>query len=276
MNSVFTLTADDFVCAVIDTRYDVRVVGITDDNLGRVRAKFRDLYGDADFAVQGGEIYIKGNDSLFKPRYSDGDLVHVMKRLTAEDGCPWDRAQTHESIRINAVEEAYELCEAIDNRDVGNIEEEIGDLLLQAVLHSDIAERSDEFTRIDVIDALVRKLVTRHTHIFGDNKASDPESALKFWEAAKAVEKKASSTKEQISRIPESFPALLYAQKVLKKLTKAGLKNTADEISVEELFAAVCGAVKTGADLEVELTRRVRELAADFISGKVTETDGAE
>lgn len=276
MNSVFTLTAEDFVCAVVDTRYDVRIVGITDDNRERVRAKFRDLYGDADFAVGGGEIYIKGDDSLFKPRYSDGDLVHVIRRLTAEDGCPWDRAQTHESIRITAVEEAYELCEAIDNRDVGNIEEEIGDLLLQSALHSDIAERAGEFTRIDVIDALVRKLVTRHTHIFGEDKASDPESALKYWEAAKAVEKNASSTEEQLARIPETFPALLYAQKALKKLTKAGLVNNAPDATVKELFTAVCGAVKSGADLEVELTRLFRDLGRDFIDGKVTETGGAE
>lgn len=268
-NSVFTLTAPDFLDAVIDTRYDVRIVGVTGENANAVRAKLRDLYGDRDFA-EGGEIYIKGDGGLFKPRYSDGDLMHVMKRLTAEDGCPWDKAQTHDSIRVNAVEEAYELCEAIDNRDTENIEEEVGDLLLQAVFHADIAERTGEFTRLDAVDALVRKLVTRHTHIFGDNKAASPEEALKHWEAAKAVEKHAASPDEQLARIPQSFPALLRAQKTVKKLVKAGLVNDSAEADAVELFRAVCGCVKAGLDVEVELSRLLNKLIGEFRAGGLT------
>lgn len=267
--SVFNVTAADFVDAVIDTRYGVRVTGVTAETEPSVRAKLRQLYGTDDFAADGGEIYIEGNDSLFKPRYSDGDLLHVMQRLTAPDGCPWDRAQTHESIRINAVEEAYELCEAIDNRDVANIEEEIGDLLLQAVLHADIAERADEFTRLDVVDGLVRKLVTRHTHIFGDKKADSPEDALKHWEAAKAVEKHAASLDEQLARIPASFPALLRTQKTVKKLVKAGLINDCAPASAAELLSAVCGCLNSGLDPEVELARALNGLIAAFRAGKI-------
>lgn len=266
MKSVFTVTARDFPNAVVDTRYDLRVVDVTEEESGAVREKLRALYG-RDFAPAA-EYFVEGSDSLFKPRYSDGDLLHVMRRLTDEGGCPWDRAQTHESIRINAVEEAYELCEAIDNRDVENMEEEVGDLLLQAVFHADIAERSGEFTRLDVVNRLVQKLVSRHTHIFGEDKATDADEALKRWEAAKAVEKKAAGLPEQLARIPDTFPALLRLQKTLKKLYKAGLVNDVGTSSVAELFRAACGCVASGADLEVELSRLTNELAAAFVSGE--------
>ena len=263
MKGLLTITARDFADAVVDTRLDLRVTDITEENAGSVRRKLRDLYGDEAPEITGSDVFVPGNDSLFKTRYSDGDLVHVMKRLTAEDGCPWDRAQTHESIRINAVEEAYELCEAIDNRDTENIREETGDLLLQAIFHADMAERGGEFTRLDVVDALVRKLVTRHTHIFGADKATDPADALRHWEAAKAVEKHASSLEEQLARIPGSFPALLYAQKVIKKLVKAGMES-AEPATADDLLAVVRGCVAGGVDAEVELKRAVRALAESF------------
>lgn len=274
MKSVFTVTADDFLNAVVDTRYGLHVVGITDGTREAVQKKLRDLYG-RDFDVRD-EAYADGDDSLFKTRYSDGDLVHVMQRLTAEDGCPWDKAQTHGSIRINAVEEAYELCEAIDNRDLENIEEETGDLLLQAVFHMNIAERTGEFTRLDVIHRLVHKLVSRHTHIFGANKATNPEEALKHWEAAKAVEKNASSLEEQLARIPDTFPALLKAQKTVKKLVKAGLDNDVESATALDLLKAVCGCVKTGADAEVELSRLTNELKNAYTSGKISSVSELE
>lgn len=269
MKSVFIISADDFVDAVIDTRYDVRVTGVNDSNIDAVSAKLNQLYGSRDFAPERGEIYIEGDNSLFKPRYGDGDLVHVIKRLTAEDGCPWDRAQTHKSIRINAVEEAYELCEAIDNDDAENVQEETGDLYLQAALHSDIAERAGEFSRLDVIDGLVRKLVTRHTHIFGDNKAANAEEALKHWEAAKAVEKHAESLEEQLARIPLAFPSLLRVQKTVKKLVKAGLVNDCGNTDAAGLLRAVCGCLKEGIDPEVELCRVLNKLTDDFRAGRI-------
>lgn len=272
MRSVFTLTAEDFLDAIIDTRYDLRVVGITDALAPAVRNKLVQLYGNAPVITD--EVTVPGNDSLFKDRYSDGDLAHVMNRLTAEDGCPWDRAQTHESIRINGVEEAYELCEAIDCKDLPNIREEVGDLMLQAVFHSDIAERAGEFTRLDVIDELVRKLVTRHTHIFGDDKATNPDEALSAWENAKAVEKKAESLDSQLSRIPEIFPALLRAQKIIKKLVKNGLVNDAEALDGKAFLHAVCGGIKGGLDLEVDLITQLNKLVADYKSGKTKSIKG--
>lgn len=268
MRSVFTVTAADLRDAVVDTRYDLRVVGITKEDAGAVKARLRDLYGK-DFDVDEGELTVPGDDSLFKTRYSVGDLMHVMKRLTAEDGCPWDKAQTHASIRVNAVEEAYELSEAIDSGDVDNLREETGDLLLQAVFHMDIAERTGEFTRADVLTELVHKLVSRHTHIFGSEKATSPEEALRAWEAAKAVEKKASGLDAQLARIPESFPALLRAQKTVRKLVKDGLVNDAPPAGADDLLRVVCGCLLTGADAEVDLPKALAELVDGYKSGRV-------
>lgn len=267
MRSVFTVTAADLRDAVVDTRYDLRVVGITKEDAGAVKARLRDLYGK-DFDVGEGELTVPGDDSLFKTRHSVGDLMHVMKRLTAEDGCPWDKAQTHASIRVNAVEEAYELSEAIDSGDVDNLREETGDLLLQAVFHMDIAERTGEFTRADVLTELVHKLVSRHTHIFGSEKATSPEEALRAWEAAKAVEKKASGLDAQLARIPESFPALLRAQKTVRKLVKDGLVNDAPPAGADDLLRVLCGCLLTGADAEVDLPKALAELVEGYKSGR--------
>jgi uncharacterized protein YabN with tetrapyrrole methylase and pyrophosphatase domain len=124
-----------------------------------------------------------------KSRYGYADLLRVMHRLCAPDGCPWDRAQTHASIAKNALEEANELVEAIRLNDIENMAEEAGDVLLQGVFHGIIGERYGEFTPDDVVDGLCKKLVSRHTHVFGADKAADPDAALAFWRAAKAKEK---------------------------------------------------------------------------------------
>ena len=210
-----------------------------------------------------------------KPRYDYADLLEIIRLLRSPEGCPWDKAQTHESIRINMIEEAYEAADAIDSGDVDNLREEIGDVLLQAVFHCDIAERTGEFSFSDVVNELVTKLVTRHTHIFGENKAADPDAALAFWEKAKAKEKHYDSLTEQLNRIPDSFPALLRAQKAYKKAVKAGLKSGADEVAAkltellnsgvnkenagELLLYADFLATAVGADGEAELNRRAKD-----------------
>ena len=259
--SVFTITEADLYDALIDTRYDLRVIEITDPE--RAEAYLEKLYG-YKVTADGGEAFAEGNNSLFKPRYSDGDLIHVMRRLTGEGGCPWDRAQTHESIRKNAIEEAYELCEAIDAGDLDGMREETGDILLQALFHCDMAERAGEFTRLDVVDELVRKLVTRHTHIFGEDKADNESEALDRWEAAKAKEKHADA------RIPDTFPALLKLQKTVKKLREAGLEVDVPAATVRDLLITACGALKNGADLEPDLIKEVNALSAAFMDGKIT------
>ncbi len=215
-------------------------------------------------------------DLLNKEKYDFSDLMAIMNFLTAPDGCPWDRVQTHESIRINMVEEAYEAVEAIDNRDDANMIEELGDVLLQVVFHCDMAERDGRFTLGEVVDELCRKLVYRHTHIFGENKASNSEEALSFWEKAKAVEKKASTLSEQLDRLPDTFPALLKGQKAFKKAVKSGANFTSEGLEqklitslsdktaegrVKTLLYSLFLATLSGADAEVDLLKSVNGFA---------------
>lgn len=216
------------------------------------------------------------NDSkqelLNKEHYDFSDLMRIMSCLTAPDGCPWDKAQTHESIRINMLEEAYEAVDAIDKRDIAGMREELGDVLLQVVFHCDMARREGSFTLSDVIDELCRKLVFRHTHIFGENKAQNSEEALGFWEKAKAVEKKASTLSEQLDRLPDSFPALLKGQKIFKKTVKAGAELSCDDIEkklsqilsdrsaggrLKALEYSLLLATLAGVDAEAELSREL-------------------
>lgn len=169
------------------------------------------------------EIYLeKEVDLKDRKRFDLGDLEEIMKRLRADDGCEWDKIQTHNSIRINLIEEAYELLEGLDNNDRDVMLEECGDVLLQAVFHTQIAEDEGDFNWTDMLTALCRKLLDRHTHIFGENHADTPEEALVFWTEAKKKEKKYTSNTDAMSRVPKNFPALLYAEKVQKIAKKCG------------------------------------------------------
>lgn len=303
-SSVAVISAYDLAARrATDTAMPLVVYGIDDALIaGRVKAALTDLYGDeaeVTFSSKGRSALIKlyeldrqksyvsaavaieGMGELAdKKRYVYSDLLAVMDRLTAPGGCPWDRAQTHESIRINLIEEAYEAADAIDKGDLDNLREEVGDVLLQAVFHANIAERTGEFTLNDVIDELVRKLVTRHTHIFGANRAADEAAALGFWEQAKAEEKHAATLCEQLDRLPAAFPSLLRGAKAYKKAVKAGMKVDSEMISGklksllsesgagataagEILFLACVYAVMLGADPEAELSRRAAEFIRD-------------
>ncbi len=155
-------------------------------------------------------------------RYDFQDLVEIMSILRGDGGCEWDKAQTHESIRINLIEEAYELVEGIDKKDSEMILEETGDVLLQAVFHTQIEMEDKKFDYNDMLSNLCSKLVTRHTHIFGENKANNAEEALTFWQDAKKVEKGYSSFANAMQLVPNNFPSLLYAYKVQKIAKKSG------------------------------------------------------
>ena len=118
-------------------------------------------------------------------KYTFEDLCEILKILRAPGGCPWDREQTHQSIKHNVVEEAYELVEAIDGGDGKKIADESGDMLLQVVFHAEIGAGSGEYDISDVTDAVCRKLIHRHPHVFGDVEAKDSEEVLKNWDAIK-------------------------------------------------------------------------------------------
>lgn len=222
------------------------------------------------------ELFIAQNDTFMKGRYTYADLVRIVARLSAPDGCPWDKVQTHESIRTNMIEEAYEAVDAIDRGDRDGMIEEFGDVLLQSVFQADMARRAGEFDESDVMSALCEKLVFRHRHIFGAEKAADAAEALKVWEEAKADEKREHTLTEKVARLPESFPSLLSAQKIAGKLEKAGAVTDYEARYDRALKAGDYGAAlyylgaqmrQEGIDAEVELNgflRKVKNKIAQY------------
>lgn len=155
-------------------------------------------------------------------KYSFGDLLKIMNILRGENGCPWDIAQNHKSIRQNFIEEVYEVCDAIDNDDTDNLCEELGDVLLQVVFHSHISNGNGGFCIDDVINGICKKLVHRHPHIFSDAIANDAEAVLKSWDDIKKVEKGNLSYTDEMEKVPKCLPALMYAHKIQKKAKKSG------------------------------------------------------
>ena len=161
-------------------------------------------------------------DFEIKDRYNFDDLVKIVTVLRAPDGCPWDREQTHESIKSNFIEETYEVIEAINKKNADMLREELGDVLLQIALHTEMEREKGSFDFDDVIHDVVYKLVIRHPHVFGNVKAENEEEALSSWDAAKEKSKGGRTTGEIMDSIPREFPALMRAQKVQKKAAKVG------------------------------------------------------
>lgn len=189
-------------------------------------------------------------------RYGMDDLVRIMEILRAPDGCPWDRVQTHQSIRRNMLEEAYEVAETIDAMDYEHMKEELGDVLLQVVFHSSMANSAGQFDLNDVIDGVCKKLVFRHPHLFGDVQADDPSGALNAWEAAKQVEKGQQTATDTLDAVARSLPALMRAEKIQSKAAKAGfdwkeITPALDKLSEE--VGELKKAVAEGSNVEEEL-----------------------
>ena len=152
--------------------------------------------------------------------------MEILRILRGENGCPWDRVQTKESILKNLIEECYELVDAIKLDD-----EEIGDNFMQCSFHSLFAEERNAFTLSDIFTGVCTKLITRHTHIFGADKANNDEDALNVWEKNKEVEKNITSVTQNLKDVPTVFPALMRAQKVYKRAYKGlKLKDSKEDI----------------------------------------------
>ena len=221
-----------------------------------------------------------------KAEYGFEDLLRIMDILRGEGGCPWDREQTHESIRKNFIEEVYEACEAIDLKDNTLLCEELGDVLLQVVFHADMAEDEGAFDINDVCDGVCKKLILRHPHIFGDVKADTSAEVLDNWEAIKRVEKGQKTYSDSIRQVARSLPALMYAEKVQKKAKKAGfdwpdISGAFDKIDEEkaELIRAMHGdgdvadelgdllfaVVNTARFLEVDPEEALERASAKFV-----------
>ncbi len=150
------------------------------------------------------------------------ELIETVAILRSENGCKWDRQQTHQSIRQNMLEEAYEAAEAIDEKNAEHLKEELGDVLLQVVLHSQIAKDNQEFDIQDVAKMLNDKLIHRHPHVFGDEKTADTKKILENWEKLKAQEK--TERKKTMDGIPSTLPSLLRAMKISKKAVRSGFE----------------------------------------------------
>ncbi|MDE6411493.1 MAG: nucleoside triphosphate pyrophosphohydrolase [Clostridia bacterium] len=165
---------------------------------------------------------IPDEELVKKERFTYQDFLYILKRLRAPDGCPWDRVQTHESIRINMIEEAYELVDAIDLDDPEKMCEETGDVLMQAVFHALIEEERGRFNAGDMVSGVCKKLVSRHTHVFGGDSAKGADGALSVWDKNKMTEKHQTTFSDAVNDVPQCFPALLRAQKIVKRMAKGG------------------------------------------------------
>ena len=155
------------------------------------------------------------------------EFLEVIKTLRSENGCPWDREQTHESLKQCMLEEAYEVIDGINeyeaSGDYKNLREELGDVLLQVVLHARIAEEEGHFTMEDIVDEICEKMIRRHPHVFGSEAAENAAESLTLWEDIKKQEKQEQTLGDTLNRVAKAFPANIRAEKIQKKAARSGL-----------------------------------------------------
>lgn len=195
-------------------------------------------------------------DFQYKDRYDIQDFREIMALLRADGGCPWDRVQTHESIRRNMIEEAYEAVAAINHGDMDNLREELGDLQMQVLFHSRMEEETGGFSFDDVCDEACKKLIRRHPHVFGTAEAGTPDEVLQTWDAVKREEKKQATPARAMADVADALPALWRAEKIQSKAHKAGFdwpdwRGAREKISEE--LAELDDAIAKGKGIEEEL-----------------------
>jgi len=170
-----------------------------------------------------------------KESYNIDDLIRIVELLRSPEGCPWDKEQTHKSIRQDFIEEAYEAIEAIDLEDTELLREELGDVLLQVVFHCQIERENKNFVFDDICDELCKKLIVRHPHVFGDLTLSDSGEVLKNWDSIKKKTKCQETYTDTLNAVAKSLPALMRAQKIGKRAMRAGM----DFRNAKEAFACI-------------------------------------
>ena len=229
---------------------------------------------------------------LQKDSYGIDDLLAIVALLRdKQEGCPWDLAQTHESIRQNFIEETYEAVDAIDLQDRALLQEELGDVLLQVVLHSQMEAEEGHFSFDAVCDGVCKKLILRHPHIFGEGKGGSAQEVLQNWDEIKKIEKGQKTGADAVLAVPAALPALMRAQKVQKRAGKAGadlpdkalaadavwdaagaLRSALEKGEGEQealgalLFSAVAAARFAGCDAEEALTRATDAFTRRFVA----------
>lgn len=227
-----------------------------------------------------------------KERYDISDLIEIMHLLRAPDGCPWDKVQTHASIRQNFIEETYEAVEAIDAEDYDLLREELGDVLMQVIFHAIMEEETGRFTFDDVCNDVCHKLIVRHPHVFADTIADTPDEVLRNWDAIKMRTHQQTTYADAVDAVARSLPALMRAQKVQKRASKSGfdienidgafdkILEEHDELRLADLsredpdclteelgdllFSVVNTARFLGVDAELALTRATEKFATRF------------
>ena len=195
-------------------------------------------------------------DFQCKSRYGWEDFLEIMKLLRSPGGCPWDAEQTHASIRRNFLEETYEVLDALDRDDPHAMCEDLGDVLMQEVFHTQIETERGHFTMDDVVDGVVKKLLYRHPHVFGSAHEDSPESVLISWDQLKRAEKGQKTTGEAMEAVARSLPGLWRAEKLQKKAADAGFDwpdISGALLKLEEEVRELRQAVETGRGVEDEL-----------------------
>ena len=212
---------------------------------------------------------------LEKTEYNVYDLAEIVKILRSENGCPWDKVQTHQSIRNDFLEEVYEVLEAIDYDSEEMLREELGDVLLQIVFHAQIEEEFNHYKLDDIANDVCQKLIIRHPHVFGNIDADNVDTVLKNWDNIKKETKGQETYSDTLKSVPKVFPALMRAQKLGKRAARAGMdfKGNDDcfeslKSEVYELEEALNNGDKTSAeeglgDLLFSCANMARKLGAD-------------
>lgn len=204
-------------------------------------------------------------------------LLHVAEELLGPNGCPWDQKQTFLSLQPYVLEEAHEVIEAVDADDDRKMIEELGDLLYTIVFYGKLGERTGRFTIEEIVKSIKEKLIRRHPHVFGEVKVEDADEVVKNWEKIKAAEKGKNKPPSILDGIPPTLPALVKAQKILKRIQRAGSsllpKTDSSHVSEEEignqLLQLIWRAEQSGVDAESALRRSLAELEGAFRDSEI-------
>ena len=228
-------------------------------------------------------------DFVEKSEYKFDDLVEIVKILRSPEGCPWDREQTHKSVRADFIEETYEVIEAIDTDDLDLLKEELGDVLLQVALHSEMESEKDTFNINDVCDGICKKLIIRHPHVFGNVNAETTDQVLKNWDAIKMQTKSQQTQTQAMESVSKALPSLMRSSKVQKKAAKVGfdwekpedaldklmeeceelkeaIQNGDKENQIEELGDVLFSAVNVARLLKIDSEHALNDACDKFIS----------
>ena len=214
---------------------------------------------------------MKAEDFIIKERYTIEELRALMAFLRSPEGCPWDREQTHDSIKKNLLEEAYEAIDAIDSEDPAKICDELGDVLMQVVFHAQMATEQGSFDFDDVLSGICRKLISRHTHIFAGDSSGTASEVLGLWEKNKKKEKGLKSQSQVLKDVPRSLPALQRSYKVQQKAAGVGFDWDDKQGPLEKIHEELAEIAQ--AELEVAAAVEAGEMTAEqagrIVAGEV-------